>query len=368
MTGMVRGNRSYYTPISADGQVVEKRVDSIEVSRDDDTPLVAVSYTLSNPYTHPVTVPIQSGLTMLYQYSQTDDDPRDPELHVVPATVTRHSNGELLYVANESDAVFGTTVIQRRHLGTGIPNYRHPVAVRITLVPGDSVELEARATIPARVQRMILVDAMVGPDQPYGIYPQLLQHPTNEDRVPPPLRLYQGASFRNDPPHVEMPPRNRRQHPRAIRLPRWLSPDRFEQLQRALQQTGRLWSYAIGIAAVLLSLSVAVRMILSGLTTAAVAEGARAAGFALLAAGTIRRHRMARHAFVGALAVSALEGLARLAIAIVREIVTARSLLTEAAFIPILYLAGAALLLWLPSGRAHTNVAIRRNHDDAHDT
>lgn len=351
---MLRGEGWYYTPISADGQVVRKHVESILVSREDERPTVTVTYTLTNPYDHPVTVPIQSGLTMLYQYAQSDDDPRDPELHIVPATVTRHGNGELLYVAEGSGAVLGTTAIQRQHLGTGIPNYRHPVAVNVTLVPGDSVELEATASLPARVQRMILVDAMVGPGRPYGIYPQLVERPDNGEETPPPLRVYEGASFREDPPHVRMPAPSGEARERSRRLPRWVDPVRFARLQATLRQHGKLWSYAIGAGAIVLAASLLLRSILASLSDRVVIDAVRLALFAGLTAGLVRRSTVARVSFAAALAVSGVLDLIPIVHAVTAGELPAAVLATGYALIPLLFLAGATLLLSLPPVRAYT--------------
>jgi len=351
---MLRGEGWYYTPISVDGQVVRKHVESILVSREDERPSVTVTYTLTNPYDHPVTVPIQSGLTMLYQYAQSDDDPKDPELHVVPATVTRHGNGELLYVAEGSGSVLGTAAIQRRHLGTGIPNYRHPVAVNVTLVPGDSVELEASASLPVRVQRMILVDAMVGPEQPYGIYPQLVERTDNETPNPPPLRVYEGASFRENPPHVRMPAPTEDSGARTRRLPRWVDPVRFARLQAALRQHGKLWSYAIGGGAIFLAGSLLLRSILADLPERIVLDTVRLVLFTGLTALLIRRSIVARVAFAAALGISGLLDLLPLALAVITGDLPPAVLSTEYALIPMAFLAGAALLLALPPVRAFT--------------
>ncbi|MFW6292446.1 MAG: hypothetical protein ACOC7V_08980 [Spirochaetota bacterium] len=351
---MRRGERWYYTPISVDGQVVRKHVDSILVSREEARATVTVTYTLTNPYDHPVAVPIQSGLTMLYQYAQSDDDPKEPELHVVPATVTRHGNGELLYVAEGSGAVLGTTAIQRQHLGTGIPNYRHPVAVNVTLVPGDSVELEARASLPARVQRMILVDAMVGPGQPYGIYPQLVERPDHEVQTPPPLRVYEGASFRDDPPHVRMPAPAGDSGERARRLPRWVDPVRFARLQATLRQHGKLWSYAVGGSAILLAASLLLRSALANVPNRIVVDAVRLALFAGLTVGLVRRSTLARVSLAAALAVSGVLDLVPLVHAVIVGALPPAALLTGYTLIPLLFLGGATLLLALPPVRAYT--------------
>ncbi len=359
---MLRGEGSYYTPISADGQVVEKRVESIEVTRDPPGPAVIVRYSLTNPYDHTVSVPIQSGLTMIYQYAQSDDDLRDPELHVVPATVSS-SGGEVIYVADEPGGVFGATAIQRQHLGTGVPNYRHPVSVNVTLVPGDSVVIEARAQVPDKVRRMILVDAMVGPDRPYGIYPQLLEPSLSTDHVPPPLRIYQGASFHPDPPHVQMPlpdPEERRtaQSP-AVRLPRWISPERYARLQQALRHDGRLWSLSIGLSAILLSLSMLVRSTGTDIASLLV-YGVLSLVLVLLTAGLLRRMRIARLAMAVVLSVTGIGTLAEVVAAVLAGQADVSVLLTEAAFIPILYLSGVAMLLRSPAIRAYTTPADAR--------
>ena len=378
---MLRGAGSYYTPISTDGQVVEKHVDSIQVSREETSPRIVVSYTLTNPYDHPVVVPIQSGLTLLYEYQDREADgdgdgneeessERKPELHVVPATVTRHEDDEVLYVADEPSAVFGTTAIQRQHLGTGIPNYRHPVAISITLVPGDSIELQATAHLPPQVARMILVDTMVGPEQPYGLYPQLLEHPSSEGRIPPPLRVYKGASFQTDPPYVKLPANDepaQRQKP----LPRWLNPRRFARLQEVLRHSGRMWSYAVTIGAVLLSASLVLRLVLAGLPERITVDAVRTVAFALLGAGTVAGSRTSRIMFVLALAASGLVGLVRVVVAVTAGSLEASILLTGATSIPILYLVGAAILLVSPAVRAHTTKqwaphgrAGKRHHDE----
>lgn len=351
---MLRGEGWYYTPISVDGQVVRKHVDSILVSREGDGPTVTVTYTLTNPYDHSVIVPIQSGLTMLYEYAQSDDDPKAPELHVVPATVTRHANGELLYVAQGSGSVLGTTAIQRQHLGTGIPNYRHPVAVNVTLVPGDSVELEASASLPARVQRMILVDAMVGPEQPYGIYPQLVERPDNETQTPPPLRVYEGASFREDPPHVRMPPPSEGSRGRSRRLPRWVDPVRFARLQATLRQHGKLWAYAIGGGAILLALSLLLRSILASLPDRIVLDAVRLLLFGGLTVGLVRRSSLARVSLAATLGVSGVLDLLPVVHAVIAGALPPEALWSAYALIPILFLGGAALLLALAPVRAYT--------------
>ncbi|MFW5689287.1 MAG: hypothetical protein ACOC1U_06935 [Spirochaetota bacterium] len=348
---MMRGEGSYYTPIAANGQVVEKHVESIQVSREDARPRVTVSYSLTNPYDHPIVVPIQSGLTLLYEFQQQGAD-RKPELHVVPATVTRHANGELLYVADEAGTVFGTTAIQRQHLGTGIPNYRHPVAISITLVPGDVIELEASASIPPQVEKMILVDAMVGPEQPYGIYPQLLEHPSSEGRVPPPLRVYKGASFQPDPPYVRMPTLKPEDRP-AVRLPRWISSVQFARLQAALRHVGRMWAYAVTATAVILGVSLVVRLLLAGMADRIMLDLVRTLAFAALGVYTIRGSGAARIAFTALLAASGVLGLVQVASAIVSGPLPPLVLLTQAAIIPILFVA-CALALVSPSVRAHT--------------
>jgi hypothetical protein len=362
---MIRGEGSYYTPISVDGQVVEKHVDAIQVSRDDSRPRVAVTYTLSNPYDHPVVVPIQSGLTLLYEYQQ-EKETRKPELHVVPATVTRPGDDELLYVAEEVGTAYGTTAVQRQHLGTGIPNYRHPIAISITLAPGDSVELEATALIPVQVEKMILVDAMVGPELPYGIYPQLLEHPSSRGRVPPPLRIYQGAFFHDDPPYVEIPtagPSTR--GPRG--LPRWLNPVRFARLQEALRQTGRVWSWAVTVGAVLLSASLVLRLVRAGLTGTIAVDVTRTVLFALLGAGTIKGWRTARIAFAALLGASGVLGLLQVALAIVTLPISPSVLLTQRAIVPMLFVAGSSILMLSAAVRAHTRAqpAGGRSHERA---
>ena len=364
---MLRGEGSYYTPISADGQVVEKRVESIEVTRDSPGPAIVVRYSLTNPYDHTVSVPIQSGLTMLYQYAQSDDDLRDPELHVVPATVSS-SSGEVIYVADEPLGAFGATAIQRQHLGTGVPNYRHPVAVNVTLVPGDSVLIEARAEVPEKVRRMILVDAMVGPDRPYGIYPQLLEPSSNTDRVPPPLRIYPGASFHSDPPHVQMPQpdleERRTARSPAARLPRWISPERYARLQQALRHDGRLWSLSIGLSAILLSLSMLFRSAGTDLTRSLV-HGAQGLVFAALTVGLLRRMRVARIALAVLLGVTGVAAAVEVVAAVLAAATLAGdaqigALLTESTLIPILYLSGAAILVRSPAIRAYTTIGTAR--------
>ncbi len=355
---MFRGEGSYYTPISADGQVVEKRVESIEVMRDAPGPQIIVRYTLTNPYDHTVSVPIQSGLTLLYQYSQSDDDLRDPELHVVPATVSS-SGGEVIYVADEPGGVFGATAIQRQHLGTGVPNYRYPIAANVTLVPGDSVLIEARAGVPDRVRRMILVDAMVGPDRPYGIYPQLLESDSSTSRVPPPLRIYPGASFHPDPPHVQMPLPDRAER-RTPRLPRWISPERYARLQQALRHDGRLWSLSVGLSAVLLSLSLVIRTAGGGVTSSLVTHTVQLIVFALLTVGLMRRVQAARIAMALVLSVAGIAALTQVAVAIASAAAPPGLLLTEATLIPILYLSGAGILVRSAAVRAFTAIGSAR--------
>ncbi len=350
---MLRGEGSYYTPISVDGQVVEKRVESIEVSHEQPGAIVVVQYSLSNPYDHPVSVPIQSGLTMLYQFTQIEDGQRDPELHVVPATVS-HSNGEILYSADEPIDIYGATAIQRQHLGTGIPNYRHPVAASVTLVPGDSVTIEATARLPERVERMILVDVMAGPDRPYGIYPQLIEHPSSRNRVPPALRVYEGASFNTNPPSVHMPPTPQQEASGAGRLPRWIAPERFARLQTALRHSGRLWICAVGIGAVALSLSMVLQSLLAGATDHLVVDGARFALAGILTVGLAHGSRIARYAMTVLLAASGIWGLFQVGTLIATGALPANSLLTEAAMIPILLLTGAWLLARSPAIRAFT--------------
>ena len=350
---MLRGEGSYYTPISIDGQVVEKRVESIEVSHESPGPTVAVQYTLTNPYDHPVSVPIQSGLTMLYQYSHGGDGQRDPELHVVPATVS-HSSGEILYSADEPIDIFGVTAIQRQHLGTGIPNYHHPVAVNVTLVPGDSVMIEAMARVPERVERIILVDTMAGPDRPYGIYPQLIEHPSSSDQVPPALRIYEGASFTSDPPSVRMPPPPRQEPDPAGRLPRWIAPERYAWLQAVLRQTGRSWSYAVGAASIVLSLSMMLRSLPAGTADLLVVDTARVALAGILTVGLAHGSRVARYAMALLLAASGVWGLAQVGIPVATGALEANAILTESAMIPILFLIGAGFLLGSPSIRAFT--------------
>ncbi|MFW5716119.1 MAG: hypothetical protein ACOC0E_01600 [Spirochaetota bacterium] len=362
---MIRGQGSYYTPISSNGLVVEKTVESINVSRGDGNSTVSVTYRLGNPYDHPVATPVQSALTMLFQYSQTDDEPREPELHVVPATVRRRPEGELLYTDSGADAMLGTTAIQRQHLGTGIPNYRHPVAVNLTLVPGDSITIQATAKVPSRVQRMILVDAMVGPDQPYGIYPQLLRHPANTGRTPPPLRVYEGASFEPDPPYVELSGITASTPRHLPKLPRWIRPPRFAGLQRAFRRAGGAWAYAITIGAVLLSLSIVVRTAVIGATDQMVAEIVRSAVFGVLGAGTILGVSAARKAFALVLAVSGLLGAAQIAVAVAQGALPPSALLTDALLIPILYLGGAAILMWSRTVREHTGDG--PDEDDEHE-
>ena len=350
---MLRGEGSYYTPISVDGQVVEKRVESIEVSHEPPGATVAVHYTLTNPYDHPVSVPIQSGLTMLYQFSFGEDGQRDPELHVVPATVS-HSNGEILYSADEPIDIFGATAIQRQHLGTGIPNYRHPVAVNVTLVPGDSVTIEAMARVPDRVERMILVDVMAGPDRPYGIYPQLIEHPSSRNRVPPALRIYEGASFSNDPPSVHMPPPSHYEPDRTDRLPQWIAPERFARFQAVLRQTGRLWSCAVGTGSIVLLLSMILRSLIAGTTEYLVIDTVRVALAGILTIGLAHGSRVARFAMALLLAASGMWGLLRVGIPVATGALQVDAILTEAAMIPILFLTGAGILLGSPSIRAFT--------------
>ena len=364
---VLRGAGWYYTPISIDGQVVEKRVDAITVSREQPKPRVTVRYTLTNPYDHPVSIPIQSGLTLLYEYSQTGEAARGPELHVVPASVTRPGSGELLYAAEEPGSGFGTTAVQRQHLGTGIPNYRHPITESITAVPGDSLVLEAAAEIPTMVERMILVDAMVGPERPYGIYPQLLDHPTSRGRVPPPLRVYEGAVFTPDPPHVRIrrPPDPAAR--RLSRLPGWIGPGRYERLRRLFGHPGRVWCCAVGVAAVLLALSDVTRWVIAGATEAALVESARTVIFVLLTVGIARGNRLFRLGFSVALASSAAGGLVQTCVAIVRALAPATILLTEAALIPILYGIGASILLFSRSVRSHTDEAADPGHPEGDD-
>jgi len=363
----MRGQGSYYTPISIEGQLVEKRVEAIDVTRAEPGPAVSVRYTLTNPYVQPITVPVQSGLILLYQYTQKDDEekPRDPELHVVPATVRRADNDELIYTANEPGPVFGTTAIQRRHLSTGLPNYRHPITVEQIMVPGDTLTVQATASVPGQVDRMILVDTMVGPDRRYGIYPQLLEDPSNEGRVPPPLRVYEGSEFEPDPPRVRLargqgnPRGTEARVGRPAALPRWITPERFARLQRILSQTGKLWCVAIGIGAVLLSLSVALRWFIAGDTESMLVELVRVAIFGGLTVGVVRGNHYFRLGLTILLAASAAMGLTEVALAIVHSIVPATVLLTEAGLIPILYAVGSAILWWAPSIRAHTGTPNR---------
>jgi len=345
---------------------VEKRVDAIDVIRADSGPTVSVCYTLTNPYVHPITVPVQSGLILLYQYTQDDeeDEPRNPELHVVPATVRRKDNDELIYIANEPGPVFGTTAIQRRHLSTGVPNYRHPITVEQLMVPGDTLTVQATASVPGQVDRMILVDTMVGPDRRYGIYPQLLEDPSSEGRVPPPLRVYEGAEFEPDPPRVRLA----RGVGRKARLPaafsRWITPERFARLQRLLSETGRLWCIAIGTGAALLSLSVALRWFIVGFTDSMLIELARTALFGALTVGSARGNTYFHLGLTILLAASAAMGIAQPAIAIVHAEMPATILLTEAGLIPILYAVGSAILWRSPSIRAHAG----RRSDTTGDT
>ncbi|MFW6313917.1 MAG: hypothetical protein ACOC2N_08535 [Spirochaetota bacterium] len=358
----MRGQGWYYTPISVEGQVVEKRVETIEVTRAEPDPAVSVRYTLTNPYSHPMSVPVQSGLILLYQYAQENDEgeTRDPELHVVPATVTRVETGELLYTADEPGPVFGTTAIQRRHLTTGVPNYRHPITVEQLMVPGDTLMLQATASVPGRVERMILVDTMVGPDRRYGIYPQLLEDPSSEGRVPPPLRVYEGAVFEPEPPRVRIPRGTPEKSRRPASLPRWITAERFARLQRILRQTGKMWCTAVGVGAVLLSLSVALRWFIVGFTDSMLIELARTAIFGALTAGVIRGNHHFRLGLTILLALSAVSGLAQVALTIVHAEAPATILLTEAGLIPILYAVGSSILWWAPSVRAHAGAPQRR--------
>jgi hypothetical protein len=353
---MLSDDRSYYTPITIEGQVVEKRIESIAVARDEPSPTVTVRYTLANPYRHPISVPIQSGITLLYQYAQKSDDTKEPELHVVPATVTNLANGELLYSADEHGPTFGTATIQRRHLGTGIPNYLHPITVSVTLVPGDLRAVQAVARIPSTVERMILVDAMVGPDRRYGIYPHLIKDASNERRVPPPLRVYEGALFENDPPRLRFREASPNETPKPG-VARWLDPARSERLQRFLREPGRMWCYAVGAGSTLLSLSVATRWFIVGADRAALGEVARTAVFAALAVGLVRGNRYARTGYAFSLAASAAVGLTQVAIALATGIAPATVLLTEATMIPILYAGAAAVLIRSPSVRRFTGSA-----------
>ncbi len=351
----MRGQGWYYTPISIEGQVVEKRVEAIEVTRAEPGPAVSVRYTLTNPYLHPITVPVQSGLILLYQYAQEDGEEggRDPELHVVPATVRRVDNEDLIYAADEPGPIFGTTAIQRRHLSTGVPNYRHPITVEQIMVPGDTLTVQAVASVPGQVDRMILVDTMVGPDRQYGIYPQLLEDPTSEKRVPPPLRVYEGSEFEPRPPRVRIPRGGPEKTGRSPAIPRWITPERFARLQRILRQTGKMWCIAIGVAAALLSLSIALRWFIVGYTDSMLIELVRTAIFAALTVGVAHGNHHVRLGLTILLAASAATGLAQVALAIVHAEAPMTILLTEAGLIPILYAVGSAILWWAPSIRAH---------------
>jgi hypothetical protein len=231
----------------------------------------------------------------------------------------------------------------------------------MTLVPGDSIELEAIARIPLRVQRMILVDAMVGPDQPYGIYPQLLEHPSNEGRTPPALRVYKGASFQNNPPHIQMPTAGRERTQRPRRLPSWIKAPRFAALQRLLRRSGKLWAYGIAIGATLLSLSVLLRVAIQGSMDLVVTEGVRTLVFAVLGFGTIVGAAAARRSFALVLGVSGLLGLVQIAVGVIGGTLPSSVLLTEAVMIPILYLGAAGVLALSRTLRAHTGVGMETN-------
>jgi hypothetical protein len=353
------------------GQVVEKRILSVEVVRggapgefeveetdEAGRPELAVVYELTNPYRFPVPVPIQSGLSVLYQYGSRGESGRKPELHVVPSTVTDHSHGELVYLADDGATAAGTAAVQRYHLGTGVPNYRHALAVNRTLVPGASLTIEARAPIPDRVERLILVDAMAGPDRPYGLYPQLLDDEKKPEQSPPPIRLYEGALFEADPPriHIRPPepgrPSRRQRQKREDRLPRWLTPERYAQLQTVLGNAGRLQILAIAIAAGVLALSMLARYAIVGHRIGMFVEAGRVIAFGLLAAGLLGGIRAARWLFAGALAFSGLFALANVLSLLLRGALDPRLLLTELTLIPILYLVGSAVIALSPAVRA----------------
>lgn len=357
--------RAYYMPISAEGQVIEKQIVSVRVTRERDesevedpvpeAPELRVVYTLTNPYAHPVPVPIQSGLTILYQYAKSARGQQKPELHVVPSTVTDQSHGEILYLADDAATAAGTAAVQRYHLGTGVPNYRHALAVSRTLVPGATLTIEAHAQIPERVERMILVDTMVGPDRPYGIYPQLLDEEKNPDQTPPPIRLYEGALFQDDPPHVQLPRRiGDERARRGPRLPRWLTAERYSQLRTVFGNAARQRVVAVSVIATILSTSMLVRYAILGQTIPIVVEGVRIALIGAFAGLLVRGVRAARWILAGILGASGLFSMGQMLSLVVRGTLEPAFLLTELTLIPMLYLLCSGVIAISPAIRSLT--------------
>ena len=357
---------AYFTPISPLGHVVEKRVLAVDVEKDrseSEEPSLSelrVVYELTNPYAYPVPVPIQSGLALLYQFGDRGDRGRKPELHVVPSTVTDQSHGELLYVADDTAGAVGTAAVQRLHVGTGVPNYRHALAVNRTLVPGSTLRIEARASVPDGVNRMILVDAMVGPDRPYGLYPQLLDDEAEENQIPPAIRVYDGAEFDEEQPRVRLPdvaPAGGLGTGPAERggfLPRWISRERFDQLRRALSNQGMRQLLFCAATGVLLSSSMLARYAIAGNQQPVMVEAGRIVAIivlSLLLGGGLRGSRWVLGA---AYLLSGLFSLVQVLSLVLDGAIDPVFLLTEVTVIPILYVMCSAIILLSPAVRALT--------------
>ncbi len=356
---MVALGHPYFTPISPAGQVVQKRILSIDVKREQDDDAtngaseLCVVYEIANPYKHPVSVTIQSGLALLYQFGAGTKEKKKPELHVVPSTVTDRSKGEILYVADETANAVGTAGVQRIHVGTGIPNYGNAIAVNRTLVPGSSLKVEARTAVPTGVERMILVDAMVDSDRPYGLYPQLLDSEDEATAVPPPIRVYKGANFDANTQRIRLAGleslaridgrRGQRSEPdsssRAKRLYDYLTKIRRRVANRGVRQL--LLCTATGV---LLATSMFARYALAGLNQAMIVEAGRIAAIVVLALLTAAGVRGARITLAVAFLLSGLFALIQVVTLVIQGSVGSSILLTEATAIPTLYVLCSAIV------------------------